>query len=230
MNMQMGTHVYKSLRNQGRILLRDRTVPAEMATPTLFVKRGTVFLDFHHDSWPDVFAVNGHVASGVDGAEIGESFAQPRLLFWDRGDGVFHSVSESAGTGITESSGSQGAEAGDLDNEGDVEIAVVNLDQSLAILQDQNEPAGHWLSVRAASRSGGDALGVRVAATLPYQTLTSKTRRVASYLSQSAFRLHFGLGESQSAQVEVEWPSGAAGSGREVSENQIVTFREGTEP
>ena len=215
-------------RNQGEGSFRDRTVPAGMATATQYVGWGAIFLDFDHDGWPDVFAANGHVARSIDSAGVGETFAQPRLLFWNRGDGIFYPVSESAGEGITGQHPSRGAAAGDLDNDGDLEIVVVNLGESPSLLQNQIEPVGNWLSVRVRSRSGSDAIGAKVSLTLDDRTLRGETRSGDSYLSQSDFRLHFGLGDAQLVQVEVCWPGGTTSSRNDVSANQIVTFREGT--
>ncbi len=215
-------------RNRGGIMFRDRTVPAGMATATRYVGWGAVFVDFDHDGWPDIFAANGHVAPSVDDAGIGETFAQPRILFWNRGDGVFHPVSGTAGDGITERHPSRGAAAGDLDNDGDLEILVVNLGESPSLLQNQVQPIGNWLSVRAVSRSDSDAIGAQVSVTLPDRTLIGEVRSGDSYLSQSDFRLHFGLGDAQSAEVEVQWPAGTTSSRREVPANQFVTLREGT--
>ena len=213
-------------RNRGRGMFRDRTVSAGMASATRYVGWGAVFLDFDHDGWPDIFAVNGHVAPSVDSAGIGESFAQPRMLFWNRGDGIFHPLSASAGAGVTARHPSRGAAAGDLDNDGDLEIVVVNIGEPPSLLQNQVERNGNWLAVRALSRSGSDAIGAKVSVILPNRTLTGEIRSGDSYLSQSDFRLHFGLGDVPSVGVDVEWLGGHVTARQEVVANQVVTLRE----
>ena len=213
-------------RNRGRGIFRDRTVSAGMASATRYVGWGAVFLDFDHDGWPDIFAANGHVAPSVDSSGIGESFAQPRMLFWNRGDGIFHPLSASAGDGVTARHPSRGAAAGDLDNDGDLEIVVVNIGEAPSLLQNQVERTGNWLAVRALSRSGRDAVGAKVSVISPSRTLTGEVRSGDSYLSQSDFRLHFGLGELQSVEVEVEWLGGHVTPRQDFMANQVITLRE----
>ncbi len=215
-------------RNEGRGFFRDRTIAAGLATVTRYVGWGTGFLDFDRDGWPDVFTANGHVAPSVDGAPSGESFAQPRLLFWNRGDGIFHPISDDAGPGITEQHPSRGSAIGDLDNDGDMEIVVVNIGQPPSLLQNQLEPDGNWLTVRAVSAMGSDRIGARVTVTAGNRVQVGEVRSGTSYLSQGDFRLHFGLGTAVSAKIRVTWPVDVNASEREVSANQFVTIREPT--
>ena len=213
-------------RNQGNGFFRDRTVPSGLAAVTRFVGWGAEFLDFDRDGWPDVFVVNGHVAPSVEGAGIQETFAQPRLLYWNRGDGVFHLLSEQSGPGISDSRPSRGSASGDLDNDGDLEIVVVNMRQRPSLLQNRSEPHGNWLSVRAVTRTGGDAIGARVRVRAGGRAMVAEVKSGGSYLSHGDFRLHFGLGDAESAEVTVKWPSGSPDSKRQVSANKIVTLSE----
>ena len=213
-------------RNQGTGLFRDHTVAAGLATATRYVGWGAVFADIDLDGWPDLFVANGHVAPSIDGAEIQESFSQPRLLFWNRGDGIFHPVSERAGKGIRANHPSRGAAAGDLDNDGNLEIVVVNTGTRPSLLQNRAGMSGNWLSVRAVARSGGDALGARVTVTAGQRTVVGEVRSGGGYLSQDDLRLHFGLARAENAAVEIQWPSGRISS-TEVSANRLVEISEG---
>ncbi len=215
--------------NQGNGFFRDRTVPAGLATVTQYVGWGAEFLDYDRDGWPDLFAVNGHVAPSVDGADINETFAQPRLLFWNRGDGVFHPQSAEAGPGITAEMPSRGSATGDLDNDGDMEIVVVNLNRPPSLLQNQVEPTGRWLTVQALSATGGAAVGARVTVTAGDRRLIAEVRSGGSYLSQGDFRLHFGVGDAKAAMVEVAWPTGPKSITRDVETNQFVVLKEPAE-
>lgn len=205
---------------------RDATVIAGLATATAFVGWGTEFLDFDLDGWPDIFVANGHVAPSVDRAGIGETFAQPRLLFWNRGDGKFHPISTRAGSAFSAAHPSRGAATGDLDNDGDAEIVVLNIGQSPSLLQDRSERPANWLLVRAVARSGGDAVGARVTVRSGGLQSTSEVRSGGGYLSQSDLRLHFGLGDLNSVEIEVLWPSGVRRSAGTFATNQIVTIAE----
>lgn len=213
-------------RNLGNGFFRDRTVPSGLATVTRFVGWGVNFLDFDRDGWPDIFAVNGHVARSVDGAGIDETFSQPRLLFWNRGDGVFHQISAESGAGISDRRPSRGSATGDLDNDGDLEIVVVNMAQRPSLLQNRLQPDGNWLTVRALSHGGSDEVGARVTVRVGGRAILAQVQSGGSYLSQGDFRLHFGLGDARSAEVAVKWPSGLPDSVRRVSANRIVTLVE----
>ncbi len=214
-------------RNLGDGVFRDSTVPAGLATVTKHVGWGAEFLDFDQDGWPDIFAVNGHVAPSVDGAGIDETFAQPRLLFWNRGDGVFHSLASLAGPGIEAKHPSRGSAIGDLDNDGDLEIVVVNIREDPSLLQNQVTPTGNWLVVRAVAKSGSDAVGASVTVISGNRKQVREVRSGGGYLSQGDLRLHFGLGAEKSATVEVRWPSSDASDARRVEANQSVTIRQG---
>lgn len=213
-------------RNVASGQFRDATVMAGLATVTAFVGWGAEFLDFDLDGWPDIFVANGHVAPSVNDAGIGESFAQPRLLFWNRGDGKFHPVSTQAGGAFDAAHPSRGAAMGDLDNDGDVEIVVVNIGQSPSLLQDRSERSANWLAVRALGRSGSDAFGARVTVRADGFQRTSEIRSGGGYLSQSDLRLHFGLGDLSSVEIEILWPSGLSRSAGTFAANQLVTITE----
>ena len=213
-------------RNTAGGQFQDVTAMAGLATATAFVGWGTEFLDFDLDGWPDIFVANGHVAPSVDAAGIGETFAQPRLLFWNRGDGKFHPISTQAGSAFSAAHPSRGAATGDLDNDGDMEIVVVNVGQSPSLLLDRSERSTNWLVVRAVAASGGDAIGTRVTVRADGFQRTSEVRSGGGYLSQSDLRLNFGLGDLSSVEIEVLWPSGLSSSAGAFAANQIVTVAE----
>lgn len=213
-------------RNLGAGLFRDRSVAAGLATATRYVGWGTVFGDFDLDGWPDLFIANGHVAPSIDRAGTQERFSQPRLLYWNRGDGVYHPVSERAGGGIRAQHPSRGAAVGDLDNDGKLEIVVVNAGARPSLLRNRADALGNWLAVRAVARSGGFALGARVTVRAAQRTMVNEVRSGGGYLSQDDLSLHFGIGYAETAVVEIQWISGRVSS-TEVSANQVVEISEG---
>ena len=213
-------------RNVASGQFRDATVMTGLAAVTAFVGWGAEFFDFDLDGWPDIFVANGHVAPSVNDAGIGEAFAQPRLLFWNRGDGKFHPISTQAGSAFSASHPSRGSATGDLDNNGDLEIVVVNVGQSPSLLQDRSEHSANWLAVRALARSGSDAIGARVTVRVDGFQRTAEVRSGGGYLSQSDLRLHFGLGDLSSVEIEVLWPSGLNSNAGTFAANQMVTITE----
>ena len=213
-------------QNTASGIFRDVTVASGLATVTAYVGWGVDFLDFDLDGWPDIFVANGHVAPSVDGAGTAETFAQPRLLFWNRGDGKFHPVSAQAGSAFSTAHPSRGSATGDLDNDGDEEIVVVNIGESPSLLQDRVERSANWLMVRAVTTSGSDAIGALVTVSAGSIERTSEVSSGGGYLSQSDLRLSFGLGDSQSAEIKILWPSGLVSEAGDFEANQIVTITE----
>ncbi len=211
-------------RNNGDFSFTDETVGAGLATVTQYVGWGAVFLDFDHDGRQDLFAVNGHVAPSIESAPIDESFVQPRLLFWNRGGG-FHSLSAEAGPAVAARHSSRGVAAGDLDNDGDLEIVVVNMNEAPSLLQNVG-PKGNWLLVRTLTSSGRDDIGARVSAVAAGQTQVKEIRSGGSYLSQNDLRAHFGLGNADSAEVSIRWSSGRTENFGAVEANRLLILRE----
>lgn len=216
-------------RNLGTGLFRDRSVAAGLATATRYVGWGTVFGDFDLDGWPDLFVANGHVAPSIDSAGTEESFPQPRLLYWNRGDGIFHPVSERSGGGIRARHPSRGAAAADLDNDGKLEIVVVNTGARPSLLLNRADTLGNWLAVKAVARSGGPVLGARVTVRADQRTMVGEVRSGGGYLSQDDQRLHFGLAREEEAVVKIQWPSGRITS-TEVSANQVIEIAQSGAP
>ena len=212
--------------NAGEWAFTDKTVLSGLAVVTRYVGWGAAFLDFDHDGRQDIFAVNGHVSPSVDGTPINESFRQPRLLFWNRGDGAFHPVSSQAGPAFEAEHSSRGVAVGDLDNDGSQEIVVVNMNERPSLLKHSGD-RGNWLLVRALTRTGRDAIGARISATAGGRTLINEVRSGGSYISQNDFRVHFGLGDQGTADVVIRWPTGAEEKIPGVKANQRIEVREG---
>jgi hypothetical protein len=122
--------------------------------------------------------------------------------------------------------------AGDLDNDGRVDLVVVHRDRSVAVLRNVSQ-AGHWLAVqlRGAGPAGGLPVGARVACTAGGRTTVRWITAGTGYLAQSDPRLWFGLGSSGSIdRLEVRWPSGVAGSWNGLAADRLYEVPEGREP
>jgi len=122
-------------RNQGSNNFEDDTIGSGLAVNTKYLGWGTAFLDIDNDGWKDLIVANGHVYPEVDDAATGERFKQPRLLYWNRGDGQFFDLSSQAGPGIADTHSSRGLAVGDLDNDGDIEVVVVNMGEGPSLLK-----------------------------------------------------------------------------------------------
>jgi len=213
-------------RNTGSNNYEDATIASGLAVNTKYLGWGTAFLDIDNDGWKDLVVANGHVYPEVEDAHAGEKFKQPRLLYWNRGDGQFFDLSAAGGPGISSEHSSRGLAVGDLDNDGDVEIVIVNMGEAPSLLKNFATRTRNSLLVRAIT-SGRDAIGARITLTAGGRRQIDEVRSGGSFLSQSDFRLHFGLGKAKWADVSVRWPDGKSENISGVSAGQIVTIEEG---
>jgi enediyne biosynthesis protein E4 len=196
-------------------LFEDATA-AGIAAPT-FVRMGwgTAFVDADLDGRLDLFFANGHIFSDVDKfPRLGETYRQKNQLFLNVG-GRFRDVSERAGLGLQRAAVGRGLAVGDLDNDGDLDVVVNNMDGSPALLKNQQRAARHWFAVRAAAPVGNRfAMGARVTISAGGRTQMREIRSGGSFLSQNDLRVFFGLGDDAGpVDVDIRMPGGGAGNG-----------------
>jgi hypothetical protein len=200
-----------------------KTAGIGLATRPL-VTWGTKFLDYDNDGWPDIVVAAGHVYPHlIRNPVAGEHYDQPRLLFRNLGDGRFADVSAESGPGIRQERSSRGLATGDLDNDGDVDLAVVNIDSTHSILRNEGGNAKNWLIVTlrgtASNRMG---LGARVTIHAGGLRQIREATTSGSIFSASDSRVHFGLGTATRADVEVRWPSGRIQTLKDVPANEVL--------
>jgi hypothetical protein len=213
-------------RNLGNGTFLDVTSRSGLAVHTRVVKWGTAFVDFDNDGWKDLFIADGHVYPFIDKYAFGDHFKQPRQLFWNRGDGQFFDMSAIGGEGITAAHSSRGIAPGDFDNDGSMEIAVVNLFEPPSLLKNFG-PRGNALLVRAVTASGRDAIGARIAVETGKRKQIDEVRSGGYQISQGDFRVHFGVGSATKVNLTVRWPQGRTDTFADVDTNQWVVVREG---
>jgi len=214
-------------RNEGGNNFVDATIDSGLAVNTRYLGWGTAFLDVDNDGWPDLIVANGHVYPEVEDGHTGERFKQQRLLYWNRGDGQFFDLSGAGGPGISDEHSSRGLAVGDLDNDGEQEIVIVNMGEAPTLLKNVAPVSGSSLTVRALTATGRDAIGARVTLSAGRRKQIDEVRSGGSFLSQSDLRLHFGLGKSSAAELTVRWLSGKTETFPKVDAGQIVTVQEG---
>jgi hypothetical protein len=212
-------------KNQGANNFEDDTIGSGLAVNTKYLGWGTSFLDFDNDGWKDLIVANGHVYPEVDTGLTAEKYKQPRLLYWNRGDGQFFDLSLQAGSGISDVHSSRGLAVGDLDNDGTEEIVIVNLGETPSLLKNFAS-SGNSLLVRALT-SGRDAIGARITVTAGGHKQIDEVRSGGSYISQNDLRLHFGLGGDSTADISIRWLDGKVENFKSVAAGEIVTIEEG---
>lgn len=203
-------------RNEQGRYYADVTSEAGMTEDTFpFVGWGTEFVDFDNDGFLDLFVANGHAYQIVDEVDIGMTYAQPNLLFHNQSDGRFVEVGQKAGSGFATSKVSRGAAFGDIDNDGDIDILVLNIDDTPTLLRNEAGNRYNWLKITTrGTQSNRDGIGARIDlfCSQCYPGSERQTREVragSSFLSSSDLRAHFGLGQaSQVDSMKIRWPSG----------------------
>ncbi len=215
-------------RNEGGGFFSDMAVLGGLGVHTNFVGWGVAFVDVDHDTWPDVFMVNGHVYRGTESTGTAFEFQQSRNLYWNLGNGAFLDISAQAGPGVTQSSAARGAAFGDLDNDGSIEVVVNNLDASPSLLVNDAGP-GNWIRIRTeGSTSNSNGIGARVTLRSGGTIQVREVRSGGSFLSQNDLRLDFGLGAATGVdEIRVRWPSGLVESFSDMPTREEVLLREG---
>jgi len=214
-------------RNLGGNNFDDATIASGLAVNTKYLGWGTAFVDIDNDGWKDLIVANGHVYPEVDSGRTSEKFKQRRLLYWNRGDGQFFDLSGASGPGISDEHSSRGLAVGDLDNDGQPEIVIVNMNEPPSLLKNLGPRLGNSLLVRLVTPFGSDAIGARVTLVSDGRKQIDEVRSGGSFISQNDFRLHFGLGKATSADLSVRWTDGKNENYPRIAAGQIVTIQEG---
>jgi enediyne biosynthesis protein E4 len=202
-------------------------VDAGLSLNTHYLGWGAMFVDVDNDGWPDLLLANGHVYPQVD-TDPGISYREPRLLYWNQGNGRFKDISATSGPGCTEPIPSRGLAVADLWNDGRESAVVNDMDEKPLLLVNLAANPNHWLGVALeGTNSNRDGIGARVSVTAAGRTWVQELRSGASYLSSSDLRLHFGLGAASTIDhIDVLWPSGADERFPSGPVNRFVTLRE----
>jgi hypothetical protein len=150
------------------------------------------------------------------------------LLFWNLRNGTFLDISSQAGAGITDRRSSRGSAAGDLDNDGSLEIVVNNMNDTPSLLKNYGEKK-NWIMIKTVGKkSNRSGIGARVTVVTGKLKQMNEARSGDSYVSQNDLRLHFGIGDAARVErVEILWPSGRKEAFENLKANQIVTLEEG---
>ena len=189
---------------------------------------GTKFVDFDNDGRRDLFVAQSHVLDTVSRARQGFDYLQPPLMLRNTGTS-FADVSASLGAAFVRPAAGRGAAFADLDDDGDVDIVIANLDAEPTLLRNDGGNANHWLTVSLrGTRSNRDGIGAIVSIVDEHgRTRSGICSTASSYQSASDRRVHFGLGDAKTVQrIEVRWPSGTLQVQKDVRADRIMEIAE----
>ncbi|MGD0902148.1 MAG: CRTAC1 family protein [Terracidiphilus sp.] len=214
--------------NQGKGEFEDRAHAAGLSGTREHLGWGVGIVDLDNDGYPDLFWVTGNIYPEIERVNPRFPYKGPRMLFRNRGDGTFARMGDEAGPAINARHVSRGCAFGDFDNDGDLDMVIMNHHEPPSLLRNDAPKENHWLKVRLegtkSNRSGiGASVLVRYGGKVQVQAVLSQS----SYVSSNDPRLHFGLGAETSADIEVRWPLGAVEKYPAQAANRLVTIREG---
>jgi hypothetical protein len=216
-------------RNNGQGYFRDVTLRSGVGVETRFVGWGAAILDLDNDGLPDLFFTTGMVYPEVEQKIPDAPWKTPNVLFRNLGGGRFEELLHEAGPGVSEAHSSRGAAFGDFDNDGDIDILIVNLNEPPSLLRNDMSGDDHWLKVLlVGTASNRSAIGAQVVAAYGRIKQAQAVLAQSSYLSVNDRRLHFGLGRATEADLQILWPNGGRESVAKVAADQLVVIREGS--
>ena len=196
---------------------------------------GTGFFDYDNDGLLDLFVANGHVLDNVELFDRSTTYPQANQLLRNLGPGkygkfTFADVSAASGPGMQLVQPSRGSATGDYDNDGDLDLLVVNLGEPAVLLRNDGGNRSNWLAIEAEGvASNRDGIGARIRVVSGGLVQTREVRGSRSYLSQSDLRVHFGLGERTHVDsILISWPAGGSDLVTGVRANRYLLVREGS--
>ena len=210
--------------NDGNNSFTDVSYAAKVAQASLsYVGWGTKFLDYDNDGWADLFMANGHVYPQL------ENYRQRKLFLKNNRDGTFTDVGAQLGAPFTEKRVGRGVAIGDIDNDGDVDIVVGDLDGPPQLLRNDGGNANNSVLIKTIGvKSNRDGIGASVKIISGDLIQMDEVRSGGSYLSQNDLRLHFGLEKRTKIDLlEVHWPGGVVDKVNNANVNKILTIKEG---
>jgi hypothetical protein len=217
-------------RNLGNGMFEDVTLLTGAGAGTLpHVTWGNSFVDFDNNGFRDIFVACGHLQDNVEKFDDTTTYTARNILLMNTGDGKFKDISDQSGDGMKVKLSSRGAGFDDLDNDGDVDVVILNSRREPTILRNDSPSKGHWLQVRLQGvKTNRDGVGAHVKVISDDLTLLDEVHSGRGYQSHYGSRLYFGLGNRDNVdQIEVSWIGGGIDVFKNIAVDKIVTLIEG---
>lgn len=225
------SHDWNTLyRNLGNLVFNDHSFMAGFKDSYLSLAWGAEFLDYDNDGRLDLFIGNGHIYSEVDDhPQLNVTYRERNFLYRNAGDGTFDNVTDSAGPGLEIVEGTRSVAAVDIDRDGDLDVAMSNIDAPPNLLINEGGNEKPWLTVELEGRrSNRDAVGARLTLEAGGRRQVREVNPFGSYQSQGAYAVHFGLGDAERIEgLTVRWPSGEEQAFSDLAVRQRIRIVEG---
>jgi hypothetical protein len=216
--------------NNGDGTFSDVTFVSGLGVNTQYVCWGAGFMDYDNDGWTDIFYVTGQVYPQIDEYNLGGHFVSPRIMYRNLGNGKFQDVSKDVGPGVTAQFSSRGCAFGDYDNDGDIDVLVLNMNDFPSLLRNDGGNKKNWINIKLlGTHCNRTAIGARVKVVTGKHSQIDEVHSGTSVMSQNDLRLAFGLGAATQVDViEVKWPTTQKVERfTDIAANQFITIKEG---
>lgn len=215
-------------RNDGGGLFTHVTENAGLSAPTWhYLGFGVAFLDYDRDGWRDLVVGNGHVNDKIEQASIGVTYAEPKGLYRNRGDGTFEDAVADKGD-LRTPRVTRGLAIGDYDNDGRVDVLACNQNDRAELFRNESRDDHRWISLRlVGTRSNRSGYGTKVYVSAGRQRQFAECRSGMSYVAASDARVYFGLGKAQRVDVTLHWLSGQRETMQGLATNRFYLCTEG---
>jgi enediyne biosynthesis protein E4 len=216
--------------NTGNGFCEDRTFAAGIGLNTRWLGWGTGWIDLDNDGWLDLFLTNGHVYPEVSQLKTEAGYKQRKVIYRNLGNGHFADISERLGPPATDPKAGRGSAFGDFDNDGQMDVAISNVNDLPDLFRLKSTSGHHWTTLTlVGTTSNRNAIGARVRCLAGGVAQWQEVRGGGSYMSQNDFRVHFGLGAAARLErVEVRWPNGNEEIWENLPVDTFQTLKEGS--
>lgn len=188
---------------------------------------GTGFFDYDNDGHLDLFVGNGHVHDNIGDYDELVTYAQRAQVFRNMGGGAFSEKTAELGPAFATEYVVRGSSFGDIDQDGDLDIAIVNNGRRFALMRNDGEH-GNWLQIQLEGKlSNRDGVGAKIYLWADGQQQLRQVKAGSGFLSTSQCEPVFGLGSSEQVdRLEIHWPAGGVQVLKDIVPNQCLTIVE----